>query len=296
MRVVVTGASGFIGSVLVPHLRAQGHDVVRLVRREPRSADEARWDPAAGTVEPGALDGADGVIHLAGTNIGAKRWTAERRRLILDSRIDGTSTIARAVAAAGVPVLVSASGSDIYGDRGGDLLDESEPLGESFAADVAKAWEHAADPAREAGARVVHMRTAMVLGASDGALPRLLPLFKLGLGGPFGRGRHWWSWISLTDAVRTYTHAVTSDTLRGPVNNASPQPLTNRDFSTVLGRVLRRPSLLPVPRFGPWLVRGKAAVHLLYTSIRLTPRALLDDGFVFAHPTLEQALRHELGR
>lgn len=294
MRVVVTGASGFIGSALVPYLRGQGHDVVRLVRRAARAGEEAAWDPDTGTVQPGALDGADGVVHLAGAGIADKRWTDERQRLILDSRVNGTGTIARAVAQAGVPVLVCASGMDYYGDRGDDVLDEREPPGEGFVADVAQAWERAADPAR--AARVVHLRTSIILGADGGALPRLLPLFKLGLGGPFGSGRHWWSWISLTDAVRAYEHALTSGTLRGPVNNAAPEPLTNREFSKVLGRVLRRPALLPVPKFGPWLVRGEAAVNLLYTSIRLTPRALLDDGFEFMHPTLEPALRHELGR
>jgi uncharacterized protein len=296
MHVAVTGASGFIGTALCDHLRAKGHRVTRLVRRTPQAGDEAVWDPDAGTVDTDALQQAEAVVHLAGEPIADRRWTAEQRRRIRDSRVRGTDTIARALAGLddGAKVLVCASAMGFYGDRGDAVLTENEGPGDDFLADVVAAWEDAADPAREAGVRVAHLRHTLILGRHGGALPRLVLQFRLGAGGRFGSGRQWWSWASLTDTVAAYEHALASDGLSGPANVSSPNPVRNAEFARVLGRVLRRPAIFWIPKFGPWLVKGEAALNLLYTSIRVLPARLEADGFTFAHPQLEAALRHEI--
>lgn len=297
MKVAVTGSTGLIGEALVAALSTAGHEVVRM-RRGPAGPGELTWTPGA-RLDPASLDGVHAVVHLAGAPIGAGRWTAARKRAIRDSRVEGTRTIAEAIARADDPpkVLVSGSAIDFYGDRGDEVLDESSSKGEGFLPDVVAAWEAAADPAREAGVRVVHPRTSIVLSPAGGALRRLLPLFKLGLGGRLGDGSQWWPWISIDDEVAALQHLLVADHLEGPVNLTAPSPATNAEFTGTLAQVLGRPALLPVPRFGPRLLLGEMADQLLFTSRRVRPAKLDGDaGFAFAHPDLEGALRHLLGR
>jgi uncharacterized protein (TIGR01777 family) len=297
MRVAVTGSRGLIGSALGNHLTALGNEVVPIVRSDP-GRGEIRWDPDAGRLDARALSGVDAVVHLAGAGIGDHRWTDEYKRTIHDSRTRGTNLIAEAVAAVpdGPRVLLSASGIDYYGDRGDEHLDETSAAGEGFLAEVCLDWEASTATAAAAGARVVHMRTSPVLSAKGGALGKMLPLFKLGLGGRFGSGRQWFSWISMTDHLAAVTHLLTSD-VQGAVNMAAPNPVTNATFTQVLGDVLHRPTLIPVPKFGPAMLNGReAADALLYASHRVHPNVLLADGFEFAHPELEAALRAVLGR
>ncbi len=289
MKVAVTGASGLIGSALVPHLRGRGDEVVRLVRREPGQPDEVRWDPAAGKVDLLGLAGTEAVVHLAGAGVGDHRWTEKYKRQILDSRVDGTRTIARAMAALDpLPrVLVSGSAKDYYGERGDELLDEDASAGIGFFPDVVTAWERAADPARAAGIRVTHPRTGLVMSSQGGAFGRLLPLLRLGLAGPLGSGRQWWSWITLTDQVRALTFLLDED-VHGPVNLGSPRPMPQRELVAVVGRVAHRPTVLPAPAFALRIALGEFAGDIL-TSNRLVPRALTDAGFTFEHPDAETA-------
>lgn len=298
MNILVTGASGLIGSALVPALEKEGHTVLRAVRREPRGARERRWDPAAGSLAPGFLDGVDAVIHLAGAGIGDKRWTDAYKREILESRTKSTSLLAGAIADAAVKPKVFLSGSaiGIYGPRDGEILDESSAHGQGFLTDVCEQWESATRAAENAGVRTVHLRTGIVLSRSGGALKKQLPLFALGLGGKFGNGGQWQSWISIDDEVGAIVHLLGS-ALSGPVNLTAPEPVTNSDFTRTLARVLRRPALLPIPSFGPALLLGKElADALLFTGQRVVPGALQRDGYVFRHSSLEQALRGILGR
>jgi uncharacterized protein (TIGR01777 family) len=298
MNILVTGASGLVGSALVPHLETLGHTVVRAVRREPRGDSERRWDPAAGSLAPGFLDGIDAVIHLAGAGIGDKRWTTDYKREILESRTKSTSLLAGAIAGAAVKpgVFLSGSAIGIYGPRDGAVLDETSAHGEGFLADVCEQWESATLEAEDAGVRTVHLRTGIVLSRKGGALKKQLPLFALGLGGKFGNGRQWQSWISIDDEVGAIVHLLGS-TLSGPVNLTAPEPVTNSDFTRILGRVLRRPALVPIPSFGPALLLGKElADALLFTGQRVVPGALQRDGYVFRHSSLEQALRGILDR
>ncbi|MFZ9628642.1 MAG: TIGR01777 family oxidoreductase [Ilumatobacteraceae bacterium] len=297
MRIVVSGATGLIGSALCTSLSASGHDVVRLVRRAPGPGD-VQWDPARGVLPDGALRGADAVVHLAGAGIGDRRWTAEYRREILESRTKSTSLLASAIAdtEGGPRVFLSGSAIGVYGATGDESLDETSPAGTGFLAEVCLQWEAATAAASSAGARVAHLRTGIVLSPAGGALKKLLPLFRLGAGGPFGNGRQWQSWISLPDEVGAITHLLTAD-VRGAVNLTAPNPLTNAEFSKVLARVLRRPALLPVPRFGPaLLLGGDLADALLYTGQRVLPTVLQQSGYEFRHATLEAALRDLLGR
>ena len=295
MKVVLTGASGLLGPALAASLRADGHDVVRLVRREPAGPDEARWDPAGGTVDTAALHGAAAVVHLAGVGLGDKPWTAAHRRAVLDSRVEGTTTIARAVAEHGVPVLVSASGVGYYGNPGDQVLDEESPRGSTYIADIAAAWEAATEAAVAGGARVVLARTAVVLSAKGGAYGRLLPLFRLGLGGKIGSGRQWWSWITLDDYLRSVRFVLDRDELAGPVNLSAPEPLTNADMTAAMGRVLHRPTVFTAPGWAMKLPLRDFAEDLLGGQ-RVLPRRLLDAGFAFAHPTFEPALREVLAQ
>ncbi len=297
MRIIVTGSHGLIGTALVARLRRLGHDVVRLVRGAAGPA-EISWDPAAGRLDPAALAGSDAVVHLAGAGIGDHRWTDEYKREILESRTRGTTLVAEAIAARddGPAVLLCASGINVYGDRGDEVLDETSSLGDGFLADVVRAWEASTAPAAAAGRRVVNLRNGMVLSATAGGLKKMLPLFKLGLGGRFGSGRQWMSWISLEDELDAIVHLLDSE-VGGPVNLTSPNPVTNREFAAVLGHVLRRPAVLPVPAFGPKLVVGaELAETLLFDSLRVVPRALTQDGFEHTHPDLESGLRAALGR
>jgi uncharacterized protein (TIGR01777 family) len=294
MRVAVSGASGLIGSALVPGLRAAGHEVVRLVRRSPESPDELEWDPAAGTIDAAGLAGVEGLVNLSGATIG-RRWTAARKREILESRVSSTTLLARtAVDLDPRPaVLVSAGGVGIYGDRGDEILTEDSELGADFLAEVGIAWAAAAEPARRAGIRVVNFRQGLVLSREGGALDRMLTPFKLGIGGPLGTGEQWWSWVSMDDLVAAYELALGTD-LTGPVNVSSPNPVTNRELVKSLARAVQRPAVLPVPGLALKTVFGEMGEAVLLASQRTLPARLLEAGFVFAYPELDAALHHAL--
>ncbi len=299
MKIAISGASGLIGTALSRSLRLDGHDVVALVRRPVRpDEDAARWDPAAGTIDAAPLENVDAVVHLAGAGIGDKRWTDAYKREVLESRTRGTDLLARTVAALERPpaVMVSGSAIGIYGDTGDVAVTEDGPHGDDFLAGVCEQWEAAAAPAVEAGIRVPFLRTGVVLSPTGGALAKLLPLFKLGLGGRMGSGRQWWSWISLDDEVSVIRWLLEHE-VAGPVNATAPAPATNAELTRVLGEVLHRPAWLPVPAFGPkLLLGGELADSLLFTSQRVLPGVLSQHGFSFAHPTLEGALRVMLDR
>ncbi|MHB8837442.1 MAG: TIGR01777 family oxidoreductase [Gemmatimonadaceae bacterium] len=289
MRIGVTGASGFLGGALVPALRAAGHDVVRIGR----GADsDISWDPDAGRLDAASCAGIEAFVHLAGANVGA-RWTSEHKRSIRESRVLGTSLIAR-TAAALTPrprVLVSASAIGIYGDVGDAVCDEQAPVGRDFLAEVGAAWEAAADPARAAGIRTVHLRFGVVLARQGGALSRMLPVFRLGGGGTLGSGRQWMSWVSLDDVLRIVPFALERDDLGGAVNAVAPDPVTNAEFTRALARAVHRPALFPVPSFALKLMFGEMAEGTLLVSQRVVPRRLLAAGYEFRHPSLDSALR-----
>jgi len=298
-RLAMSGASGLIGSALAARLREDGHDVLRLVRRPPQ-AGEIGWDPVAGRIDADALEGLDGVIHLAGENVGT-RWTAERKRRIRQSRSRGTRTLAEALARLRRPprVLLSASGVGVYGNRGEEILTEASPTLSAppdFLVEVGREWEAATEPARAAGIRVVLLRFGIILDPAGGALARMVLPFRLGLGGPLGGGRQWMSWIAIGDAVGAVRHALVTESLAGPVNVTSPQPVTNRTFSATLGRVLGRPAVLPVPAVALKLLLGELATVALLGSQRVIPERLQRSGFGFRHPGLEGALREVLGK
>jgi uncharacterized protein (TIGR01777 family) len=299
MRVVVTGSSGMIGGALCGQLERLGHHVVRVVRRPVRPGEVAlSWDPEAGTIDARGLERADAVVHLAGAGIGDGRWTESRKRLLVESRTRSTALLAGALAGLdqGPRVLVSASAIGFYGDRGDEVLTERSPPGDDFLASLCVRWEAETAPAAAAGVRVACVRTGLVLSRAGGALPKLLPLFKLGLGGRFGSGAQWWSWITLDDEIRALVWLLEND-VRGPVNVVAPDPVTNRAFTRILGAVLSRPARLPVPRFGPRLLLGsELADSLLFTSARVQPSRLESSGFAFSHSTLEVGLRHILER
>lgn len=289
MRIGVTGASGLVGQQLCATLTADGHNVVRIGRG---STADVKWDPARGTIDVAGCAGIDAFVHLAGANVG-QRWTPAHQRAIRDSRVDGTALIAR-TAAQLTPrprALICASAVGIYGDAGDTLCDEAAPTGTDFLADVGRAWEAAASPARAAGIRTVHLRLGVVLAKNGGALARMLPPFRLGIAGPLGDGRQWMSWLSLVDAVRIIQYALTRDVLSGAVNAVAPTPVTNREFTNTLARILRRPAVIPVPAIALRLLFGQMANATLLASQRVTPRVLLTAGFEFQHPTLESALR-----
>lgn len=297
MKIVVSGATGFIGGALCERLRADGHTAVRLVRRPPQSGDDVQWDPAAGHLDPRAIDGADAVVNLAGAGIGARRWNAAYKRTLLDSRVRATDLLVSTIAAVEQrpATLLSGSAIGIYGDRGDELLDEASPPGSGALASVCVAWEAAAAAAADHGVRVATLRTGIVLGRRGGALAKQLPLFRLGLGGRFGSGRQHQSWITLDDEVGAIVHLLTAD-VRGPVNLTAPDPVTNVEFSRELGRALRRPAVLPAPAVALRLVLGREmADELLLSSQRVRPAALEASRYRFAHPTLREALRHVVG-
>lgn len=293
MRILISGATGLIGTAATRHFRARGDEVIPLTRNTSNASNDALvWNPANGEIDSAGLEGMNAVIHLAGEPI-MGRWTKAKKEAILSSRVDGTRLLCESLAKATrrPGVIVCASGIGCYGDRGDDWLDESSAFGDGFPADVCRAWEGAAEAAKRAGIRVVHLRTGAVLSTRGGALAQMLVPFRLGLGGPVGNGRQYMSWILLEDSVRAIEHAIKTDTLEGPVNIASPEPVTNREFARALGKVLHRPAFLPTPAFLLRLVYGEVADALILSSIRVDPRRLLDSGFTFKHPRIEDALR-----
>ena len=297
MDVAVTGSSGLIGTALVTALEAGGHRVRRVVRRRPEGPDELRWDPEGGTIDTVALAGVDAVVHLAGEGIASRRWTDEHKRSIVRSRTTGTELMATTIARLEPrpAVLISGSAIGFYGDRGDDEITEEDRAGDDFLARVCVAWEAATQPAVEAGIRTAVVRTGIVLDAGGGALARMLPLFRLGLGGRLGHGRQWWPWITLDDHVGAIIHLLGAD-VSGPVNLTAPNPATNAELTTTLGRVLNRPTVFPVPRLGPRLLLGRElAQSLLYSSARVLPTRLERSGYAFRHPELEPALRAVVG-
>lgn len=294
MKAVVSGSTGLLGLALVASLRANGHEVVRLVRRDPQGADEIEWSPTEGTIDAAGLDGAEAVFHLAGAGIGDKRWTESYKREILDSRVLGTGLLASTLADldSKPSVMVSASAIAWYGDCGDEILDESAPQGSGFLAGVVAAWEDAAQPASDAGIRVVHPRTGIVLSRNSLVIGRLLLPFKLGAGGRMGPGDQWWSWIALNDVVRALTGLAFSSGLAGPVNLTAPNPVTNQEFVDTFGSVLRRPTVLPTPALAIKTILGsELADALVFQSQRVVPARLLDDGFEFDSPNLREALQ-----
>jgi len=294
MDIAITGASGLVGTALSLSLAAQGHRPIAMVRRAAKAgADEISWDPAAGTIDAASLEGIDAVVHMAGAGIGDKKWSPARKKTILESRTKGTALLAETLAGldAKPSALVSGSGIGIYGSRGDTELTETHTPGEGFLADVCVQWEAAAQPAIDAGIRTTFARTSIVMASHGGALKKQLPLFKLGLGGRFGPGDQWMSWISLNDQVRAIEFLINND-ISGPVNLCAPNPLTNMQFTKALGAVLNRPTFLPVPVIGPNLLFGSELVNeLILTSQRCLPSVLEHAGFAFEDPTIEPALR-----
>ena len=292
MKIVISGASGLIGTQLVATLKSSGHEVVQLVRRS-ATAGQIMWDPKSGKLDPVSLEGCDAVIHLSGAGIGDKRWSDAYRKEILDSRTATTLLLANTIASLQrkPSVFLSGSAIGIYGARGDEQLTETSAHGTGFLADVCKQWEAAAKPAIDAGVRTVFLRTGIVLSPKGGALKKLLPLFRLGVGGKFGNGKQWQSWISMDDEVASIIHLLTAN-VSGAVNLTAPQPVTNAEFTKVLARVVKRPAIVPVPTFAPKiLLGGELADALLFTGQRVMPQALTASGYVFKHSTLESALR-----
>ena len=294
MDIVVAGSHGLIGSELLERLRADGHHVRRLVRRPPQTRDEREWDPDAGILDPAALDGADAVVNLSGAGIGEHRWTAEYKRTLLTSRTRTTGLLARTLAGLDrpVPVLVQGSAIGYYGDRGAQVLTETSSPGTGFLARLVHEWEAATAPAEDAGVRVVHARTGIVLSTEGGALGRLLPLLRLGLGGRRGRGTQYWSWITLRDEVAALCHLLTAP-VHGPVNLCAPEPATNAEITAALARALHRPAVVAVPTVALRVVLGELASDIL-GSQRARPTVLEASGFRFADPELERAARSVL--
>jgi uncharacterized protein (TIGR01777 family) len=299
MLVAVTGASGMVGAALVDALQADGHLVRRLVRREVRDHDhEVHWDPAAGKIDGGALYGIDAVVHLAGENLAAHRWTDSFKQQIIESRVKGTRLLSKTLAGlSSKPLaLCSASAIGFYGDRGTELVDESSPPGKGFLADVCQQWEAATRPASDVGIRVVNLRIGVVLSPRGGALARMLLPFKMGLGGVIGSGQQYFSWIAIDDLISAIQLAISDAPLEGAVNAVAPKPVTNREFTKTLGRVLRRPTVFPLPAFAARLALGEMANEMLLGGVRVEPRALRSAGFSFEYPQLERALRHVLNK
>ncbi|MEY2410593.1 MAG: uncharacterized protein QOF48_3263 [Verrucomicrobiota bacterium] len=293
MNILVTGASGLVGSPISAALQSDGHHIEKLRRQEGAAPV---WNPNAGTIDLGSSPAFDAVIHLAGENVG-KRWTAERKRRIRDSRVAGTHLLSETLAKLATPprVLICASATGFYGDRGEEWLDESSPAGAGFLAGVCRDWESAAAPAVSAGIRVVHLRFGIVLAGQGGALAKMLPAFRLGLGGRLGDGRQYWSWIAIEDVVHAVRHVLENQELRGAVNVTSPNPVTNREFTAALGRVLKRPTFFVVPRRVVSLLFGEMGREALLSSARVRPGKLLASGFRFCSADLDAALARALG-
>jgi uncharacterized protein (TIGR01777 family) len=295
VRVVVAGSSGLIGTALVAQLREAGHEVLRLVRRAPAAPDERGWDPPSGTIEEGTLAGVDAVVNLGGVGIADRPWSGARKQAIRDSRVVPTDVLASAVARAGVPALVSGSAVGYYGDTGDEEIDESAPSGRGFLADVCRDWEAATAPAVDAGARVVMLRTGLVLSPSGGLLQIMKPVWKTFLGGRIGDGTQYMPWVSLDDEVGAIRFAVENDAVRGPVNVTGPTPVTNATFTAQLAEAVGRPAPLVIPAFVVSTVLGDMGREMLLSGQRAVPKALLDAGFQFRHHSLPDALAAAVG-
>lgn len=297
MNIAVTGATGLVGRSVMPLLSTAGHQVTALKRSDQATGAGAYWNPQARISDPSWLAGCDAVVHLAGENI-AGRWTVSKKARIRDSRVRGTRMLCESIAKLPSPpkALICASAIGFYGDRGEEELTEQSSGGTGFLADVCRDWEDAVAPARDAGVRVVHLRYGVVLSAAGGALAKMLTPFKLGVGGLIGDGRQYMSWIAIDDAAGLIAHALSTQSLNGPVNAVAPQPVTNRTFTKTLGRVLRRPTVFPMPAFAARAVFGEMADALLLSSTRVIPKRALESGYAFRFPQLEDALRHVLGR
>jgi uncharacterized protein len=296
MKILVTGASGLVGQALVRSLESKGHGVLRLVRKAPAGGGEVRWDPSAGTIDAAALEGIDAAVHLAGENLAEGRWTEEKKRRIRESRVEGTRLISETLAAlARKPeVLVSASAVGFYGSRGDEVLTERSAAGDDFLAGVCREWEEATAAAEGAGLRVVHLRFGVILSGEGGALKKMLTPFRMGVGGKLGDGRQYVSWVTLDDAVAAIEHALSVESLSGPVNVVAPRPVTNEEFTKAMGGALSRPTFFPVPAFAARLAFGEMADATLLSSQRAEPARLTESGFVFKYPEIEGALRHVL--
>lgn len=292
MHVLVAGSSGLIGTDLLAKLSAEGHRVTSLVRRPP-GENEVRWYPEQNVLSQNLFDAVDAIVHLGGESIAEGRWTAAKKKRIRDSRVISTTTLAKAAAQLEPrpQAFICASAIGFYGERGDELLDESSPPGEGFLSDVCQAWEAACKPAAEAGIRVVNVRIGVVMSGRGGALPKMLTPFRMGVGGIMGSGRQYWSWVGQQDIVAAFYHALTTDSLTGPVNAVAPNPVTNREFTKTLGSVLRRPTLFPMPGFMARVALGEMANDLILASARVKPAKLVESGFQFATPELKDALQ-----
>jgi len=299
MTILLSGASGMLGKAIASRLEDQGNRVLTLVRRRTESESELSWDPAgAGIAEPQKLEGLAAAVHLSGANVASRRWTAAFKREMAESRIQSTRVLSETLAGLKQPpkVLATASAIGFYGDRGDEMLDEGSPAGDGYFPELCQAWEDAARPAAEAGIRVVHPRFGMVVGRDGGAMARLAPLFRLGLGGRLGSGRQWMSWVAEEDAVSAVVFALENAAISGAVNVVSPQPVTNAAFTRELGRAVHRPAILPAPAFALRLAFGAMADEALLASQRVLPKRLTQAGFAFAYPTLPQALAAVLAK
>ena len=296
MKILISGASGLIGSALKTALSARGDRVLSLTRRNARNNSEITWDPSSNTLDPAHLTNIDGVIHLAGENIASRRWTSAQKARIRDSRVQGTTLLTQTLATISPPpkIFISASAIGYYGNRDDEILTEDSQPGSGFLPDVSIAWENAAKPAAAAGIRTVHPRIGIVLSPEGGALNKMLLPFKLGLGGIIGSGNQYMSWITLDDLASLFLFAIDNESISGAINAVSPTPVTNREFTKTLGRVLSRPTIFPLPAFAAKLALGEMADALLLASTRVISSSLENTSFSFAHPHLEPALRHLL--
>lgn len=295
-RIAIAGSTGLVGGRLVPYLQQNGYDVLELVRREPRRPNEVRWDPAKGSIDAAALEGVDAVINMAGVSIASKRWSEATKQAILKSRLDATSLIANTITSLRDKpgVLVSTSAVGFYGDGGDRVLTEQSPRGDGFLASVCAQWEAAADPAANAGIRVVHPRFGVVLAREGGLLPQISLPFRFGLGGKIAGGNQYQSWIDIDDLVRVLHFLVERADIEGPVNTVAPEPATNAEFTGALGKALHRPTIVPIPAFGIELLKGQMGKELILVSQRATPTRLEQAGFDFLYPTIETSLNHQL--